>query len=97
MVLAFLKRVSGDKVPQNVVLALRSWDKKRGQIRLRKALLLQVESELILEELTASPQTRAYLREIVSPKAAIIAREDWPKLLDELRKLGYLPEVESEG
>lgn len=96
MVLAFLKRVSGDKVPQNVVSALRSWDKKRGQIRLRRALLLQVESELTLEELTASPQTRAYLREIVSPKAAIIAREDWPKLLDELRKLGYLPEVESE-
>ena len=96
MVLAFLKRVSGNKVPQNVVSALRNWDKKRGQVRLRKALLLQVESELTLEKLSTSPQTRAYLREIVSPKAAIIAREDWPKLLDELRKLGYFPEIDEE-
>jgi hypothetical protein len=96
MVLAFLKRVSGGKIPQNVASALRNWDRKRGQVRLRRALLLQVESELIMEELSASPQTRAYLREIISPKAAIVTQEDWPKLLDELRKLGYLPEVESE-
>ncbi len=89
MLLAFLKRVSGGQVPRNVVSALRNWDKRRGQIRLRRALLLQVESEPIMEELSTSPQTRAYLREIISPKAAIISREDWPKLLDELRKLGY--------
>ncbi len=90
MILAFLKRVSGGQVPKNMVLALRNWDKRRGQIRVRRALLLQVESEPIMEELITSPQTRAYLREIISPKAAIISREDWPKLLDELRKLGYV-------
>jgi len=96
MLLAFLKRVSRGKVPKNVVSALQNWDKRRGQIRLRKALLLQVESELTLEELSTSPQTRAYLREIISPKIAVIAPEDWPKLSDELRKLGYLPKVDNE-
>jgi hypothetical protein len=96
MVLAFLKRASGGKVPRNAGSALRSWDKRRGQIRLRKALLLQVESELTLEELSTAPQTRAYLREIISPKVVIVAQKDWPKLLDELRKLGYVPKVESE-
>ena len=89
MVLAFLKRVSGGQVPRNVVSALRNWDKKRSQVRLRKALLLQVGSELTLEELSTSPRTRGYLREIISPKVAIVAQEDWPKLLDELHKLGY--------
>ena len=89
MLLSFLKRVSSGKVPRNVGSALRNWDKKRGQIRLRRALLLQTESELTLEELSTSPQTRAYLQEIISPKIAVIAPEDWPKLLDELRKLGY--------
>jgi hypothetical protein len=89
MVLAFLKRVSDGKVPPNVVSALRNWDKRRGQVRLRKTLLLQVESELTMEELSTLPQTRPYLREIISPKAAIVAEEDWPKLLDKLRKLGY--------
>ncbi len=89
MILAFLKRVSGGKVPKNVVSALRNWDKRRGQIRLRRALLLQVENELTMEELSTLPQTSVYLREIISPRAAIVAQEDWPKLLDELRKLGY--------
>ena len=97
MVLAFLKRVSGGKVPRNVVSALRNWDKRRGHIRLRRALLLQVEDELTMEELSTLPQTKVYLREIVSPKMAIVAQEDWPKLLDELRKLGYSPKMESEG
>ncbi len=96
MTLAFLKRVSGGKVPRNVVSALRNWEKKRGQIRLRKAFLLQTEDERTMEELSTSPRTKAYLREIISPKAAIVAQEDWPKLLEELRKLGYLPKVESE-
>ena len=89
MILAFLKRVSGGKVPKNVVSALRNWGKRRGQIRLRRVLLLEVESEPIMEELSTSPQTRAYLREIISPKIAIVAQEDWPKLLNELRRLGY--------
>jgi hypothetical protein len=96
MILAFLKRVSGGKVPRNVVSALRNWDKKRGQVRLRRALLLQVGSEVTMEELSASPQTKVYLREIISPTAAIVAQEDWPKLLDELHKLGYLPNVNDE-
>jgi hypothetical protein len=49
-----------------------------------------------MEELRTLPQTKVYLREIISPKAAIVAKEDWPKLLDELRRLGYLPEISDE-
>jgi hypothetical protein len=72
-----------------VISALQNWEKKRGQIRLRKAFLLQIEDERIMKELSTSPRTKAYLREMISPQAAIIAQEDWPKLLEELRKLGY--------
>jgi len=96
MVLAFLKRVSGGRVPRNVVSALRKWEKRRGRVWLRKALLLQVESEQTLEELTTLPRIKAYLREIISPKTAIVAQEDWPKLLEELQKLGYSPKVEGD-
>jgi len=34
------------------------------------------------------------LKEVISPKTAIVAEEDWPKLVEELRKLGYLPQIE---
>lgn len=96
MLLTFLRRVSEGKLPPNVVSALQSWDKRRARVRLRRALLLQVESESVMEELSASPQIREYLREMISPKTAIVAQEDWPALLDELRKLGYSPQVERE-
>ena len=89
MVVAFLERISGGMVPKNVVSALKTWDKRRGQIRLRRERVLQVATKQTMEELSTSPQTRVYLREILSPTAALVAQEDWPKLLDELRKLGY--------
>ena len=53
-----------------------------------------MKDELILQELQTLPETRPYLQEIISPTAAIVAEKDWPSLVEELRKLGYLPHVE---
>jgi hypothetical protein len=47
-----------------------------------------------LQELQAQPQTRPYLQEIISPTAATVAEKDWPRLVEELRKLGCLPHME---
>ncbi|HIP95693.1 MAG TPA: hypothetical protein EYH32_00575 [Anaerolineae bacterium] len=93
-VLAFLERISGGRVPPNVSVALRGWAEKFGAVRLRRAVVLQVRKEITLQELRTLPQTAPYLIEILSPRAALVKEEDWPRLLEELRKLGYLPQVE---
>jgi len=93
-VLGFLKQAAAGRLPANVADTLRQWGQKYGQVSLRPVLLLQVKDELILQELQALPQTRPYLREIISPTAATVAKKDWPRLVEELRKLGYLPHVE---
>jgi hypothetical protein len=57
-------------------------------------VLLQVKDELILQKLQTLSQTKPYLQEIISPTAATVTEKDWPRLVEELRKLGYLPHVE---
>jgi hypothetical protein len=96
-VLGFLKQATADRLPANVAHALQQWGQKYGQVSLRSVVLLQVKDELILQELQTLPRTRPYLREIISPVAATVAERDWPKLVEELRKLGYLPHVEGLG
>jgi hypothetical protein len=93
-VLAFLERVSGGRVPPNVSVFLRDWAEKFGAVRLRRAVVLQVRKEITLQELRTLPQTAPYLIEVLSPRAALVSEEDWPRLVEELRKLGYLPQIE---
>ncbi|MBC7249148.1 MAG: helicase-associated domain-containing protein [Anaerolineae bacterium] len=93
-VLAFLERVSGGQVPPRVSVALRGWAEKFGAVRLRRAVVLQVRKEITLQELRTLPQTASYLVEILSPRAALVKEENWPRLVEELEKLGYLPQVE---
>jgi hypothetical protein len=93
-VLGFLKQATADRLPANVAHTLQQWGQKYGQVSLRPVALLQVKDELILQELQTLPQTRPYLQEIISPVAATVTERDWPKLVQELRKLGYLPHVE---
>ncbi len=93
-VLALLERISGGRVPPNVSASLRNWAEKFGAVRLRRAVVLQVRKEITLQELRTLPQTAPYLVEVLSSRAALVSEEDWPRLVEELRKLGYLPQVE---
>jgi hypothetical protein len=93
-VLGFLKQATADRLPANVAHTLRQWGQKYGQVSLRPVVLLRVKDELILQELQTLPQIRPYLQEIISPTAATVAERDWPRLVEELRKLGYLPHLE---
>jgi hypothetical protein len=92
-VLGFLKQAAAGRLPDNVAYTLRQWGQKYGQVSLRPVVLLEVKDELILQELQTLPQIRCYLQEIISPTAATVAEKDWPRLVEELRKLGYLPRV----
>jgi hypothetical protein len=93
-ILGFLKQAAAGRLPANVVHTLRQWGQKYGQVSLRPVVLLHVKDELILQELQTLPETRSYLQEIISPQAATVAEKDWLRLVEELRKLGYLPHVE---
>jgi len=93
-VLGFLKQAAAGRLPDNVTHTLRQWGQKYGQISLRSVVLLQVKDDSILQELQTLAQTRPYLQEVISTKAATVAEKDWPRLVEELGKLGYLSHME---
>jgi len=50
----------------------------------------------LLEQITASPRTRGYVRETVSSTVALVDPLDWPEMLAALLEMGVLPEVKVE-
>jgi len=96
-ILAFLERATSGNLPRNVPTLLADWDRKVDKIALRRAVLLQTGDEQTLKEVQRLPQTSDYLQQVLGPRAALVAEEDWPGLVRALKKLGYLPRVEGLG
>ncbi len=96
-IVAFLEQAAGRKLPHNGPILLADWERKAGKIALRQAVLLQTADELTLQELQHLPQIRDYLQEVLGPQAALVAEDDWPRLVQALKELGYLPKVEGLG
>jgi len=96
-IIAFLERAMGGKLPPNVSSLLADWDRKADKVALRHAVLLQTADELTLKELQSLPQIRDLLQEVLGPRAALVTERDWPRLVQALKKLGYLPKVEGLG
>ena len=96
-IMAFLERATGGKLPPNVSSLLADWDRKADKVALRHAVLLQTADELTLKELQSLPQIRDLLQEVLGPRAALVTERDWPRLVQALKKLGYLPKVEGLG
>ena len=96
-IVALLERATEGSLPRNVPILLADWERKADKISLRRAVVLQTADELTLQELQHLPQTRDYLREVLGPRAALVAEGDWSRLVQALKKLGYLPRVEGLG
>jgi len=94
MILAFLKRATGEKVPSNVAQALRRWGKRYGRLRLRRLVVIEAPDEATMQHLQESPQLSPYIRELLTSKTAIVAEEDLPRLLKALGDMGYTLETE---
>jgi len=89
-ILSFLERASGGQIPSNVTATLRAWAARFGQVRLRRALILETASPRIMQELQALPRTRACIKKMLSPTTALVSEEDAAELQAALRELGYL-------
>jgi len=94
MILAFLRRASSGRLPGNVTQALRQWAERHSQVSLRRGVVLETGDRVAMEELRASPRVRALLGEPLSEKAAWVDERNIPRLMEELRRLGFVPRWE---
>jgi hypothetical protein len=89
----FLQRISEDQVPAAAIARIRTWAEGYGQVRLRRAALLETRNPQLMGELRAHERIRGYLREVLSPTTVLVREGDWDLLMQELYRAGYLPEI----
>ena len=96
-ILAFLRQASGDRVPANVAGQMRLWAGRFGQVQLSEVVVLTAKSERVLKELSVLPETRPFIRQLLTPTTALVRKQDLPRLRKALSELGFLSAAQTEG
>jgi hypothetical protein len=89
-VASFLEQATEGNVPHALKAALDRWSRRGTEVWLEQGLLLRVEDEQLLQDIAAAPATRSFIREVVGPKAVLVAPADWPRLARALAARGLL-------
>ncbi len=91
-IIAALELAAGGEIPQNVRYSLVEWERQARRIELwQTAVLLEVDSPDLLDELLAHDETRSLLRRRLSPCKAEVAPQHVATLHAVLWKRDYLP------
>jgi hypothetical protein len=89
-VLAYLEQAADQGVPPTLSKAMQRWASKGTEVKVERAVIVQVKDAAILKRLQESPRTRGLSIEPLGPTAARINEKDWPKLVSILAEAGVL-------
>ena len=89
-VLAYLEQAADQGVPPTLAKAIQRWASKGTEVKVERAVIVQVKDAAILKRLQESPRTRGLAIEPLGPTAARINEKDWPKLVSILAEAGVL-------
>ena len=89
-VLAYLEQTADHGVPPTLAKAIQRWVNKGTEVKVERAVIVQVKDAAILKRLQESPRTRGLSIEPLGPTAARINEKDWPKLVSILAEAGVL-------
>ncbi len=96
-IVAFLRRATGNELPQSLRQALQRWGKEGPAAHLTYMMVLRVDSEAVLRALRENPQTRRYLRESLGPRAVQVYARHRQDLRDEMVQMGLLLQMGEQG
>jgi hypothetical protein len=89
-VLDFLAQAADHDLPPTLTKAIQRWASKGTEVKVQRAVIVQVKDAAILKRLQESPKTRGITIEVLGPTAARINEKDWPKLVSILAEAGVL-------
>lgn len=89
-VLAYLEQTAEHGLPPTLAKAVQRWAGKGTEVKVERAVIVQVKDAAILKRLQESPKTRGLAIEPLGPTAARINEKDWPKLVAILAEAGVL-------
>jgi hypothetical protein len=91
--IAFLRRISGDRVPVAVVGSLRAWAGRFGQATIRRAAILQTVDHRTMEQIMARPGLAELVGEAIKPTVRLVDEEHVEALIRLLQEAGIWPRV----
>jgi hypothetical protein len=89
-VLAYLEQTADRGMPPTLAKAIQRWASKGTEVKVERAVIVQVKDAAILKRLQESPKTRGLSIEPLGATAARINEKDWPKLVAILAEAGVL-------
>lgn len=89
MILNFLRKATGDRVPTSVAHSLRRWAVLQKTLTLRSVLVLEAPAPWIMEKLKDEPGFKELIKGLISPTMALVDENNISKLEELLRRAGY--------
>ncbi len=90
---AFLRRASGEDLPEALAAALERWEAGGEPVLLHRPVVLQTDSFETMERLKNEPQINRCLGRPLGPAAVVVRPGMWRALRDALHHAGVLAEV----
>jgi len=88
-ILAFLRRITGDALPEAVARQVELWGQAEANtVEISQALILRVPTEAMLETILNTPALRRYLGATLGPTAVLVRPKQWEALAAALRENG---------
>ena len=92
-ILAFLKRITAEAVPESVLRELLAWGGHFGRATLERAVLLRTKDEATLTEIIHQSGVQQLLGERLTPTSCLVDEGNVPELIRRLKDLGIWPAV----
>jgi hypothetical protein len=94
-VVSFLRERAPAGLPQNVVALVEDVGRRHGRLRVGSATLyLQADDPALLGQVAASRRLRAFEVRRLAPTVAVVTGADEKRLLEALRREGYMPALD---
>lgn len=90
----FLAHLLQGALPEGLRRALKQWEERAREVRLRRAAVLEVEDPQVLEQLLADPVVRRFLGERLTPRHVLVAPRNIGPLQKALQERGYTARLE---
>ena len=89
-IIAFLTRVTNNRIPLKVVDTTRAWGTRRATVQLEQATLLRLKNEQLLTELHQNQTLSRLLGEVIGPRTILVPANNVAEVRRLLTELGYL-------
>jgi hypothetical protein len=90
-IIPFLQKVSGHRLPQNVIDMLEAWADEPREVIVHDVVIVTAKDLGVYERLQENERVSRWLEQSIGPHAHVVKRENMPALLNALRDMGILP------